>query len=110
MLGGYAAVERFVRCAHYGSQFPAGGYAAGLPVWIPENPELPENLEPPENPRTPTPEPQGSGASEPLTFNIQQQTASERSDRATALGGTGGGNNQQVISIDWGFVLEWWYE
>ena len=50
---------------------------------------------------------QGSGASEPLTFNIQQQTASERSDRATALGGTGGGNNQQVISIDWGFVLEW---
>ena len=30
-------------------------------------------------------EPQGSGATEPLTFNIQQQTASERSDRATVL-------------------------
>ena len=28
LTGGYAAVERFVRCAHYGSQFPAGGYAA----------------------------------------------------------------------------------
>ena len=55
-------------------------------------------------------EPQGSGATEPLTFNIQLLTASERSERATALGGTGGGNNQQVISIDWGFVLEWWYE
>ena len=37
-----------------------GGYAAGLPVWIPENLEPPEHLEylePPENPRTPTLEP-----------------------------------------------------
>ena len=47
-----------------------GGYAAGLPVWIPENPEPPEHLEPPENPRTQAPEPR--------TLNLAPRTQNHK--------------------------------
>ena len=43
---------------------------AGLPVWIPENPELPEHLEPPKNLET---------------LNSEPRTARERSERAANL-------------------------
>ena len=43
---------------------------AGLPVWIPENPELPEHLKPPKNPET---------------LNSELRTARERSERAANL-------------------------
>ena len=67
-------------------------------MWIPENPE---HLEPPENPRTPTLEPRTARErSEPLTFNIQLLTASERSERATALGEREGEiTNKSYLSI-----------
>ena len=52
-----------------------GGYAAGLPVWIPENPEPPEHLEPPKNPETRNSEPRTARERSERAANLQHSTA-----------------------------------
>ena len=53
----------------FSCQFPAGGYAAALPVWIPEPPERPESPDPPEH--LERPETPGTQNAEPKNLGTQ---------------------------------------